>query len=51
MKTCFLVYRINSQSLTESRELVKILSTAENDYQLTRQKGLTHILLGEYEDE
>jgi hypothetical protein len=29
MKTCFLVYRINSQSLTESRELVKILSTAK----------------------
>ena len=47
MKTCYLVYRLTG----EHRDLVKIFSTAENDYQLTRQKGLTHILLGEYEDE
>ena len=52
MTTCFLVYRLNSQSLTESRELVSIFSTEEKarDFMDTLEKFISTTVYYEYEE-
>lgn len=52
MNTCFLVYRLNSQSLTESRELVNIFSTSEkaNEFIDVLEKFISSNVSYEYEE-